>query len=56
VPKWLEKPVYEGGQKKPTKEEVEAEVARLQKNGKTPSIKDFVLKNIQMLKNILMVL
>jgi hypothetical protein len=28
--KWLEKPVYEGGQKKPTKEEVEAEVARLQ--------------------------
>ena len=27
---WLEKPVYEGGQKKPTKEEVEAEVARLQ--------------------------
>jgi len=28
---WLEKPVYEGGQKKPTKEEVEAEVARLQK-------------------------
>ena len=29
--KWLEKPVWEGGQKKPTKEEVEAEVARLQK-------------------------
>ena len=29
--KWLEKPVYEGGQKKPTKAEVEAEVARLQK-------------------------
>jgi len=28
---WLEKPVWEGGQKKPTKEEVEAEVARLQK-------------------------
>jgi hypothetical protein len=28
---WLEKPVYEGGQKKPTKAEVEAEVARLQK-------------------------
>ena len=27
---WLEKPVWEGGQKKPTKEEVEAEVARLQ--------------------------
>ena len=29
--KWLEKPVYEGGQKRPTKAEVEAEVARLQK-------------------------
>ena len=28
---WLEPPVYEGGQKKPTKEEVEAEIARLQK-------------------------
>lgn len=28
---WNEKPVWEGGQKKPTKEEVEAEVARLQK-------------------------
>lgn len=28
--KWLEKPVWEGGQKKPTREEVEAEVARLQ--------------------------
>lgn len=28
---WLEKPVWEGGQKKPTKEEVEAEVVRLQK-------------------------
>ena len=28
---WLEPPVWEGGQKKPTKEEVEAEVARLQK-------------------------
>lgn len=27
---WLEKPVWEGGQKKPTEEEVEAEVARLQ--------------------------
>jgi hypothetical protein len=27
---WLEKPVYEGGQKKPTIEEVEAEIARLQ--------------------------
>ena len=27
---WLEKPVWEGGQKKPTKDEVEAEVARLQ--------------------------
>jgi len=27
---WLEKPVREGGQKKPTQEEVEAEVARLQ--------------------------
>jgi len=27
---WLEKPVWEGGQKKPTREEVEAEVARLQ--------------------------
>ncbi len=27
---WLEKPVYEGGQKKPTKAEVEAEVERLQ--------------------------
>ena len=29
--KWLEKPVWEGGQKKPTQAEVEAEVARLQK-------------------------
>ena len=28
---WLEKPVYEGGQKKPSRLEVEAEVARLQK-------------------------
>jgi len=28
---WAEKPVWEGGQKKPTKAEVEAEVARLQK-------------------------
>ena len=28
---WLEKPVWEGGQKKPTKEEVEAEVERLEK-------------------------
>jgi hypothetical protein len=27
---WLEPPVWEGGQTKPTKEEVEAEVARLQ--------------------------
>ena len=27
---WLEKPVWEGGQKKPTKDEVEAEAARLQ--------------------------
>jgi hypothetical protein len=27
---WYEKPVWEGGQKKPTKEEVEAEVIRLQ--------------------------
>ncbi len=27
---WLEKPVWEGGQKKPTREEVEAEVVRLQ--------------------------
>ena len=27
---WLEKPVWEGGQKKPTREEVEEEVARLQ--------------------------
>jgi hypothetical protein len=27
---WNEPPVWEGGQKKPTKEEVEAEVARLQ--------------------------
>jgi hypothetical protein len=27
---WLEPPVWEGGQSKPTKEEVEAEVARLQ--------------------------
>jgi hypothetical protein len=27
---WLEPPVWEGGQKKPTKEEVEAEVIRLQ--------------------------
>ena len=28
---WNEPPVWEGGQKKPTKTEVEAEVARLQK-------------------------
>lgn len=28
---WMEKPVWEGGQKKPTKAEVEAEVERLQK-------------------------
>ncbi len=28
---WLEKPVWEGGQKKPSRLEVEAEVARLQK-------------------------
>ena len=28
--RWLEKPVYEGGQRKPTIEEVEVEVARLQ--------------------------
>jgi hypothetical protein len=28
--KWNEPPVWEGGQKKPTKAEVEAEVARLQ--------------------------
>ena len=28
---WLEKPVWEGGQKKPTKEEVEVEAERLQK-------------------------
>jgi hypothetical protein len=28
---WLEPPVYEGGQKKPSREEVEAEVVRLQK-------------------------
>ena len=28
---WREPPVWEGGQKKPTKTEVEAEVARLQK-------------------------
>jgi hypothetical protein len=28
---WLEKPVWEGGQKKPTKEEVEIEAERLQK-------------------------
>lgn len=27
---WLEKPVWEGGQKKPTREEVEVEVVRLQ--------------------------
>ena len=27
---WLEPPVWEGGQKKPTREEVETEVARLQ--------------------------
>jgi hypothetical protein len=27
---WLEKPVYEGGQRRPTIEEVEAEVVRLQ--------------------------
>ena len=26
---WLEKPVWEGGQKKPTKEEVEAEIEKL---------------------------
>jgi hypothetical protein len=29
--KWLDPPVWEGGQKKPTKAEVEAEVTRLQK-------------------------
>ena len=29
--RWLEKPVYEGGQRKPTIEEVEVEVARLEK-------------------------
>jgi hypothetical protein len=28
---WLEKPVWEGGQKKPTKEEVDAEIIRLQR-------------------------
>jgi hypothetical protein len=28
---WLEPPVWEGGQKKPTRAEVEAELARLQK-------------------------
>ena len=28
---WLEKPVWEGGQKKPTKAEVDAEIERLQK-------------------------
>lgn len=28
---WHEPPVWEGGQKKPTKEEVEVEIARLQK-------------------------
>ena len=28
---WLEKPVWEGGQKKPTKGEVDTEIARLQK-------------------------
>jgi hypothetical protein len=28
---WLEPPVWEGGQEKPTKEEVEAEALRLQK-------------------------
>jgi hypothetical protein len=28
---WNEPPVWEGGQKKPTREEVEVEVARLQK-------------------------
>jgi hypothetical protein len=27
---WLEKPVWEGGQRKPTKEEVDAEIIRLQ--------------------------
>ena len=27
---WLEKPVWEGGQSKPTKEEVDAEIIRLQ--------------------------
>lgn len=27
---WLEPPVWEGGQKKPTREEVEAEIERLQ--------------------------
>jgi hypothetical protein len=31
---WLEPPVWEGGQKKPTKEEVEIEVVRLQKEWK----------------------
>jgi hypothetical protein len=29
--RWLEKPVYEGGQRKPTIEEVEVEVVRLEK-------------------------
>ena len=28
---WLEKPFYEGGHRKPTKEQVEAEIIRLQK-------------------------
>jgi hypothetical protein len=28
---WLEPPVWKGGQKKPTKEEVDAEIVRLQK-------------------------
>jgi hypothetical protein len=31
---WLEKPVWEGGQKKPTREEVQIELARLQEEWK----------------------
>ena len=50
---WLEKPVWEGGQKKPTQAEVEAEVARLQeeyditqyqrlRSSEYPDLKEFV--------------
>ena len=53
---WLEPPVWEGGQKKPTQEEVEAEVVRLQQEWENTEYQDFVLENTQILKNILMVL